>query len=82
MALAAGRLTEADGELRAALDEARRGGLAGEALEARRGLAEIEIAAGKTASGRARLAALEKEAREKGFLLIARKASRTLASKE
>jgi eukaryotic-like serine/threonine-protein kinase len=44
-------------------------------------LGEIEIASGKTAAGRARLEALEKEAREKGFLLIARKASRTLSSR-
>ena len=39
--------------------------------------AEAEIAGGKTAAGRARLDALEKEATAKGFLLLARKARET-----
>ena len=43
-------------------------------FEARLALGEIEMKSGKSASGRARLAALEKEATTKGFLLIARKA--------
>ncbi len=43
-------------------------------FEARLALGEIEMKSGKSAPGRARLAALEKEATTKGFLLIARKA--------
>ena len=37
-------------------------------------LGQVEIDAGEPTVGRGRLAQLEKEAREKGFLLIARKA--------
>jgi tetratricopeptide (TPR) repeat protein len=43
-------------------------------LEARLALGEAEIAAGHADSGRARLAALEKEAKAGGFALVARKA--------
>jgi eukaryotic-like serine/threonine-protein kinase len=43
-------------------------------FEARFALGEIEMKSGNTAAGRARLAALEKEATAKGFLLIAHKA--------
>jgi hypothetical protein len=47
-------------------------------LEARLALGEIEIKSGKSASGRARLEALEKDARAKGFGLIAREAAEAL----
>jgi hypothetical protein len=43
-------------------------------LEARLALGQLEIAGSNPAAGRARLAALEKEAAQKGFGLIARKA--------
>jgi len=43
-------------------------------LEARLALGDLEMNAGKAEAGRAQLAALEKEAAGKGFLLIARKA--------
>src|SRR5206468_6845935 len=43
-------------------------------FEARLALAEIEMKSGKTAAGRARLVALEKDATANGFLLVARKA--------
>jgi len=43
-------------------------------LEARLALGEIELRSGHTASGKARLAQLEKDSTEKGFLLIAGKA--------
>jgi hypothetical protein len=43
-------------------------------FEARLALGEIEMKSSKTAAERARLAALEKEATAKGFLLVARKA--------
>ena len=45
-------------------------------FEARLAIGEIEIKSGKSAAGRARLAALEKEASAKGCLLIARKAAK------
>jgi serine/threonine protein kinase/tetratricopeptide (TPR) repeat protein len=44
-------------------------------FEARMALAEIEMKSGETAAGRDHLSALEKEARDKGFLLIARRAA-------
>jgi hypothetical protein len=43
--------------------------------DARLALGELEIRSGKTSAGHARLAALEKESRHKGFLLVARKAA-------
>ncbi len=46
------------------------------ALEARLAIGEIEVAKGKGARGRAELAAVQTEARAKGFLLIAAKASK------
>jgi hypothetical protein len=49
-------------------------------FETRLALGEIEIKSGRTASGSARLAALEKEARVRGFLLIARKAQAAAAN--
>ena len=55
--------------------EAARFHLAGAELEARLALGEIEVKSGHTASGQARLLALEKDAGAKGFLLVARKAA-------
>jgi serine/threonine protein kinase/tetratricopeptide (TPR) repeat protein len=49
-------------------------------LEARLTQGEIGLKSGQTAAARAQLTALEKEAREKKFLLIARKAATLLAS--
>lgn len=49
-------------------------------LEARLALGEIELKSGQTAAGRAQLTSLEKQAREKNFLLIARKATALLSS--
>ena len=53
--------------------------LGGYQLEARLALAEIEIQSGKCNAGRSLLAALEKEAKAKGFALIARKAGFAIA---
>jgi hypothetical protein len=50
-------------------------GFVPEQLEARLALGEIEMKSGASDAGRARLAALEKDAQAKGFLLIARKAA-------
>jgi ATP/maltotriose-dependent transcriptional regulator MalT len=43
-------------------------------FEGRLALGDIEVKSGKTASGKARLVALEKDATTQGFLLIGRKA--------
>ena len=44
-------------------------------LDARLALAEIEIKSGQATTGRAHLAALETDAKAKGYNLIARKAA-------
>lgn len=44
-------------------------------LEARLSIGELEIQSGKTAAGRAHLAAVEKNAKSKGFVLVAHKAA-------
>ena len=55
--------------------EAEAAGFAGEALEGRLALGEIEIASGKREAGFNELVALEKDASAKGYRLIARKAA-------
>jgi hypothetical protein len=60
--------------LEAMLQQATTHGYASYAFEARLALGEIEMKSGHTAAGRARLVALERDARRKGFLLIAGKA--------
>jgi eukaryotic-like serine/threonine-protein kinase len=63
--------------LAAILAEANRTGFVEYQLETRLALGEIETESGKIAAGHARLAALQKDAAAKGFLLIARKAAHT-----
>lgn len=72
---ASGKRAEAVKSLESVLAEATRTGHLGLQFEARLALGEIEMQSGKTAAGRARLKALEKEAAAKGFGLIARKAA-------
>ncbi len=79
--LAEARVLAASGEpagagrrLAAVRREAARLGLAGLELEARFFLAQIDLASG-SGDGRGKLAALAEEASEKGFALLARKAS-------
>jgi DNA-binding winged helix-turn-helix (wHTH) protein/tetratricopeptide (TPR) repeat protein len=62
-------------ELDAVLAKSRELGYRGVELDARLALAEIEMKAGQTAAGRAHLAAIEADAKSKGYNLIARKAS-------
>ena len=71
---AAGKTGEAIGTLSAVLERANKMGCVSCALQARLALGEIEVKAGKPA-GRATLNALQKEASNRGFLLIARKAA-------
>jgi hypothetical protein len=61
--------------LESARPEASRYGYVGFELEARLRLGELELRSGKATAGRARLQQLQSDARNKGFLLIARKAN-------
>ena len=61
--------------VREALAKATRSGYVGDQLESRLALEEIELKSGKSAASRARLDQLQKDAKEKGFDLIARKAA-------
>jgi serine/threonine protein kinase/tetratricopeptide (TPR) repeat protein len=67
-------LAQANASLEGALAEAAKHHMLLHEFEARLALGEIEIKSGKLPAGRARFAALEKEATSKGALLIARKA--------
>jgi eukaryotic-like serine/threonine-protein kinase len=71
---ASGNTAEAITKLAAVSSEAAKSGFVGPQFEARLALGETEIKAGKDAAGRARLTALEKDARQQGFGLIAQKA--------
>ena len=82
VAITGARISTASGDfanartiLDAALAEATKANLLYFQYDARLALAELEIKSGKVAAGRARLTTLEKDARAKGFLLIARKAA-------
>ena len=72
---ASGKIGEAKTVLKEALAKATRSGYVGDQLECRLALEEIELKSGKSAASRARLEQLQKEAKEKGFDLIARKAA-------
>ncbi len=63
-------------ELNAIVPKSRELGYRGIELDARLALAEIEVKEGQTAAGRAHLAAIESEAKAKGYQLVARKAAR------
>jgi hypothetical protein len=65
--------------LKSALDEATNFGFVTYQFEARLAIGEVEMKSGRTAAGRARLAALGKDATAKGFTLIAQKASRAMS---
>jgi tetratricopeptide (TPR) repeat protein/tRNA A-37 threonylcarbamoyl transferase component Bud32 len=73
LAAATGKREQAAIALTAAHDDAQRAGLVEPRLQADLTLAEVAIAEGRTADGRARFAALATEARAKGYGLIARK---------
>jgi hypothetical protein len=57
------------------LKESRKHGCVTCELDARLATGQIEMNSGRNAASRARLEALEKDAKAKGFLLIARKAA-------
>ncbi len=64
--------------LEGATSEAHRYGFTGVEFEAQLAEAEVEIAAGKTASGVGRLRRVEREAEARGFVMIAREARKRL----
>ena len=68
-------LAEAIKELESVQREAKKAGWIRYELDAQLALGEIEMKSGPTGVGRARLAALEKDATAKGFLLIAHQAA-------
>ena len=68
--------------LEEALSDATASGFVRLQYEARLGLGRLELASGRIAEGRARLAALEQEAGAKGFELIVRKAKAERAATE
>ena len=70
-----GKSAAALASLRAALVEATKHGLISHQLDARLAMGELELKSANPAAGRARLEALEKDARKMGFGLIARKAA-------
>jgi hypothetical protein len=62
-------------ELAAIITKSRELGYQGIKLDARLALAEIEMKAGQTTAGRAHLAAIEADAKAKGYILVSRKAA-------
>jgi tetratricopeptide (TPR) repeat protein len=72
---ALGNSAEAVKRLSAVVTKAKQTGFVGHQLEARLALGEIEMKSANPAVGHSHLAALEKEAAQKGFQLIARKAA-------
>jgi len=72
---AAGSPDVATRNLRLAINEAQKAGFFIRQLEANLALAEIEAKSGKKTEARALLQSVEKDARSKGYLLIARKAA-------
>lgn len=76
--LAMGKIAEARRSLEDALAKATKKHCLPFQFEARLVLGELELQAGESSAGRTRLAALEKDAAAKGFLLIARKAHAAL----
>ena len=75
---AAGKLEDARSGLEAVLREATQAGFVRYQFEVRLVLGEIWKKSGHTVTARANLASLEKEARAKGFGLVARKAAAAL----
>ena len=72
---ATGKVAESERILEASMAEASKHGYLGSQYEIRLALGEIEMKSGNIAAGRRRLDDLEKDARGRGFLLVARKAA-------
>src|SRR5579859_1627267 len=72
---ARGKATEAEKLLEQSLADTRKAGLLALQFDTRLALGEAEIKAGNSAAGRAELRALARDAKAKGFVLMARKAA-------
>jgi DNA-binding winged helix-turn-helix (wHTH) protein/tetratricopeptide (TPR) repeat protein/TolB-like protein len=72
---AAGAQLQAMHTLQQCMEEAAQGRFLEQQMQAELALGEVEIAAGKTVAGRARLQSLQKQATARGYLLIARQAA-------
>jgi serine/threonine protein kinase/tetratricopeptide (TPR) repeat protein len=68
-------ISEAKKTIESALADATKQNLSGIQLEARLAMGEVEMKSGTHTAGRARLAALQRDATTKGFRLLARKAA-------
>ena len=79
---AAGKVSEARSLLERVREETKKLGLVALDLDAQLALGEIDLESQNAAAGRARLEALEKEARKRGFALMAQKAARLRQSKK
>jgi ATP/maltotriose-dependent transcriptional regulator MalT len=77
---ATGNVDAAVKSLRTSQAEAEKYGYGGNSYAIQFALAEVEIKSGKAEAGRARMQGLAKDARAKGFALIADKAARALGS--
>jgi hypothetical protein len=77
---ATGHAPEASSSLRATITSAKAEGLLAGQFEARLALGEIQMKSSNVVSGRALLAILERDAKDKGYLLMARKAKGAMAS--
>jgi len=78
---ASGKPTDADRELEAIFVQAKKVNLPGYQFSARLERGRIEVKSGQTAVGQAHLASLQKDAKAKGYQLIARKAAATQSPK-
>lgn len=76
---ATGKSAEALTQLETILAESKKFGYFPYELEARLAIGQIELKSGKAAAGRNHLTAVEKEARARGFILIANKAAKSQA---
>jgi DNA-binding winged helix-turn-helix (wHTH) protein/tetratricopeptide (TPR) repeat protein/TolB-like protein len=73
-----GQVSPAKDSLTRIIAETKKSGFVGYQLEARLAFAEIELKSAKNVGARAHLKALERDARERGFLLIANRAAAQL----
>jgi ATP/maltotriose-dependent transcriptional regulator MalT len=79
VAAATGKSAQALTQLETVLAEAKKFGYFPYELEARLAIGQIELKSGKAAAGRNHLTAVEKDARTRGFNLVANKAAKSRA---
>src|SRR5262249_16307257 len=74
--VADGKTAESIASLRSVIDRAMKLGSVSYALQARLALGEVEVKAGKRIAGRATLVEIQRDAKTRGFTLIARQAAK------